>query len=518
MRPVVLIIMDGVGHNRNPRGNAVLAARTPNLDRYRSEHSWTLLEASGEAVGLPPGFQGSSEVGHLSMGSGRIVEQELKRINDRLTNGSLFRSEYWKTAMEQWIRNSSQLHFLGLLQDEGVHAHQDHLFRLMAQARKENPSGRIVIHPFLDGRDTPPRSTLEYFFTLRRRMEETGNCTVGTIMGRYYGMDRGQNWSLTDRAFACIVDGEGSPAVSAEKAIQASYEKDVTPSGDPMFDEYIPPHVLEGYKGIQDGDCIIHTNYRQDRAIQLSRAFVDSDYPGSLARKPAVLYVGLTRYYDEFEPYLLGSLQGNNEDNTKLVGGIISEAGLRQLRISETQKFRHVTSFFNGKATTPFHLEDQVEIPSRFDPSSFAEHPEMDAHNITEALLARMKENPYAFIMVNFANGDMVGHTGKMEAAQRAVETVDECVGQIVDRALELNAHIIITADHGNADQMIDYETGLTRTSHSLNPVECIYIALDDEGVTMKESGILPDIGPTVLNRMGLPVPSEMTASDLILP
>lgn len=516
MRPVVLIIMDGVGHNPDPRGNAVLAAETPNLDRYRREHPWTLLEASGEAVGLPKGFQGSSEVGHLSMGAGRIIEQELKRINDQLVSGALFASPWWKAAMDQWKSNHSRLHFFGLLQDEGVHAHQDHLFKLMIRARKENPSGRIVIHPFLDGRDTPPRSTLEYFFTLRRKMEEVGNCQVGTIMGRYYGMDRGRNWNITDRAHACIVNARGVAASVAEEAVKVSYEKDKTPSGGPMFDEYILPHVLDGYAGVQDGDAIIHTNYRQDRAIQLSRAFVDPAYPGSPGRKPQIVYVGLSRYYDEFEPYLLGSEKGEGGDSANFVGSVISKAGLRQLRISETQKFRHVTSFFNGKSTTPFHLEDQVEIPSRFDPSSFAEHPEMDAYNVTDALLERMKDNPHDLIMVNFANGDMVGHTGNFDATKTAVEILDDCVGRVVQRGLELDAHIMITADHGNADQMLDYETGQPRTSHSLNPVEFIYIANDNAGIKLKGKGILPDIGPTILRRMGLPVPSEMTADDLL--
>lgn len=516
MRPVVLIILDGVGHNPNPRGNAVLAANTPNLDKYRKENPWTLLEASGEAVGLPGGFQGSSEVGHLSMGAGKVIEQELKRINDKLVNGSLFQSPFWKKAIENWKKNDSQLHFLGLLQDEGVHAHQDHLFKLMAQARKENPSGKIVIHPFLDGRDTPPRSTLEYFFTLRSKMDEIGNCMVGTIMGRYYGMDRGQNWKITDRAYACIVDGKGIVAELAEEAIKASYENDKTPSGTPMFDEYVLPHVLSGYAGVKDGDSIIHTNYRQDRAIQLSRAFIDVDYPGAIERRPNVVFAGLSRYYDEFKPYLLGADEGDDSGNDNFVGAVVSKAGLKQLRISETQKFRHVTSFFNGKSTTPFPLEDQVDIPSRFDPSSFAEHPEMDAYNVTDALLDRMKENPYAFIMVNFANGDMVGHTGNFDSAKKAVEILDECVGRVVSRALELDAHIMITADHGNADQMIDYDTGQPRTSHSLNPVEFVYIASDNKAVKLKEKGVLSDIGPTLLGRLGLQVPAEMTADDLI--
>ena len=517
MKPIVLIVLDGVGHNENPRGNAVLAAHTPNLDSYREQYPWTLLKASGEAVGLPEGFQGSSEVGHLSMGAGRIIVQELKRINDQLTDGTLFRSDRWKSLIRDWKANNSQLHFMGLLQDEGVHAHQDHLFKLMEQARRENPEGKIVIHPFLDGRDTPPRSCLEYLRILRRKMEAVGNCTVGTIMGRYYGMDRGRNWELTDQAYCCIVDAEGRAVDDPESAVKISYENDKTPSGVEMVDEYIIPHVINGYTGVADGDCLVHTNYRQDRAIQLSRAFVDPEYPGNLTRRPKVTYLGLTRYYDEFENYLLAGLEEGPEGLDRLVGEIIAEAGLRQLRIAETQKFRHVTSFFNGKSTTPYPNEDQVEIKSTLDPSSFAEHPEMEAYKVTAELLKRLEDNPYAFILVNYANGDMVGHTGNFEAAKKAIEVLDECVVRIVNRILELDGRILLTADHGNSDQMIDYETGETRTSHSINPVEFIYIAKDAGEKKLVPEGILPDIGPTILKLMELPIPKEMTAKVLVV-
>ena len=514
--PVVLIVLDGVGYNENPKGNAVLAANTPNLDSYYKKYPRTLLDASGEAVGLPAGFQGSSEVGHLSMGAGRIVEQELKRINEKLEDGSLFATEKWQNLIDSWKKNNSQFHFLGLLQDEGVHAHQDHLFKLMKRARQEFPEGKIVIHPFLDGRDTPPRSTLEYFYTLRQQMEKIGNCQIGTIMGRYYGMDRVKSWNLTDKAYNCIVDAIGKKTDEPETATKQTYANDKTPSGVPMFDEYIEPHVIGNYSGVANGDVILHTNYRQDRAIQLTNAFVDPDYPGKLNRKPQVVYVGLTRYYDEFEDYLLGSMDEGGESLDNLVGQVISEAGLKQLRLAETQKFRHVTSFFNGKSTTPFPNEDQVEILGRFDPSSFAEHPEMEAYRVTEELLKRIENNPYDFILVNYANGDMVGHTGDMDAATKAVEILDENLGKIIPRLLEHNAKIIITADHGNCDQMIDYETGQVRTSHSLNPVRCVYITADTGGTKLKQNGILPDIGPTVLYLMGFDVPDDMTADILL--
>lgn len=515
MRLVALIIRDGWGYSENPKGNAVMAAKTPNIDSYKKSYPWTLLECSGEAVGLPEGYQGSSEVGHLNIGAGRIVVQELKRIDDGLTEGTLFQSPWWRKLVDNWKSNKSRLHLLGLLQDEGVHAHQEHLFKIMRQAREEYPEGEIIIHPFLDGRDTPPRSTLEYIAKLNRVMQDVGNCRIGTLMGRYYGMDRSRNWKLTDQAYHCIVNADGRGADSAEEAVKESYEKDQTPDHVDMFDEYIPPYVVGSYDGVHDGDSVMHTNYRQDRAIQLSMAFVDPNYPGKLQRRPQVVYVGFTQYYDEFDNYLLGSMSSGGSMN-KLLGEVISKAGLQQLRIAETQKFRHVTSFFNGKSTTPFPNEDQVEVPSRFDPASFASHPEMDAYNVTKEVLKRLEHNPYHFIVINYANGDMVGHTGNFEAARKAIEIVDENVGSVVKRLLELDAHILITADHGNSEQMVDYETGMVKTSHTLNPVELIYVAKDTPEKKLIERGKLSDIAPTVLQLLGLSIPKEMTADVLL--
>jgi 2,3-bisphosphoglycerate-independent phosphoglycerate mutase len=517
MRPVCLIIRDGWGYSQNPEGNAVAAARTPNGDRYKSAYPWTLLDCAGEPVGLPDGYQGSSEVGHLNMGAGRVVIQELKRIDDGLRTGALFDVAAWRNLVRQWKAQKSRLHLLGLLQDEGVHAHQEHLFKIMRRAREENPGGPIVIHPFLDGRDTPPRSCLEYLARLAQVMEEVGGCAIGTAMGRYYGMDRSRNWTLTDMAYHCLVACEGRRAADARAAVLKSYAEDRTPEGLEMGDEYIPPHVIGDYGGVRDGDCILHTNYRQDRAIQLSQAFVDPKYPGHLRARPAVTYVGLTRYWDEFDSYLLGAIDTGGAMNN-LLGEVIAKSGLRQLRLAETQKFRHVTSFFNGKLTTPYPNEEQVEIPSRFDPATFASHPEMDAYPVTEALLKRLAGNPYAFIAVNFANCDMVGHTGDLAVAAKAVEIVDDCVGRLVDPLLALDAHILITADHGNAEQMVDSRTGMTKTSHSLNPVEFIYVARDSAGRKLVPRGKLSDIAPTVLYLLGLSIPREMTARNLILP
>ena len=515
MRPVCIIIRDGWGINKDSRKNAILSANTPNIDSYLKKYPWTILDSSGEAVGLPDGYQGSSEVGHLNMGAGRIVVQELKRIDDGLKDGSIFKAEKWIRLIENWKVNDSKLHFFGLLQDEGVHAHQEHLFAMMRRARDEFPEGQIVVHPFLDGRDTPPRSTMEYITKLNIVIEEVGNCKIGTAMGRYYGMDRANNWNITDKAYHCIVNIEGRKAATIEDAVKESYKNDKTPDGSDMFDEYILPYVIGDYNGIKDNDCIVHTNYRQDRAIQLSMAFIDPQYPGNLIIKPKVTYVGFTQYYDEFENFMLGSMSSGGSMNN-LLGEVIAEAGLKQLRIAETQKFRHVTSFFNGKKTTPSKNEEQVEVPSRFDPSSFALHPEMDAYNVTDELLKRLENNPYDVIIVNYANCDMVGHTGVFDAAKQAVEVVDECVGKIIDRLLELDAHILITADHGNAEQMEDYQTGMTKTSHTLFPVECIYVAKDSERKNLIEKGKLSDIAPTVLKLLGLDIPKEMTANILI--
>ncbi|MBN2600790.1 MAG: 2,3-bisphosphoglycerate-independent phosphoglycerate mutase [Candidatus Marinimicrobia bacterium] len=515
MRPVALIIRDGWGYSENPKGNAVMAAKTPNIDLYKEKYPWTLLDCSGEAVGLPEGYQGSSEVGHLNMGAGRIVIQELKRIDDGLSTGTLFESPKWKKLMDNWKTNQSRLHLLGLLQDEGVHAHQEHMFKIMNRARSEYADGEIIIHPFLDGRDTPPRSTLEYIAKLDTIIDKVGNCRIGTVMGRYYGMDRSRNWTLTDTAYHCIVNAEGRKAKTAEDAVKESYANDKTPDGVEMFDEYILPYSIGSYDGVKDGDSILHTNYRQDRAIQLTMAFAAPNYPGKLRRRPDVVYVGFTQYYDEFQDFMLGSMSAGGSMN-RLLGEVISEAGLKQLRIAETQKFRHVTSFFNGKSTTPFSNEDQVEVPGRFDPASFASHPEMDAYNVTAEVLKRLEDNPYQFIVINYANGDMVGHTGDFNAARQAIEIVDENVGKVVDRLLELDAQILITADHGNSEQMIDYETGMVKTSHTLNPVELIYVANDSPEKKLVREGKLSDIAPTLLQLLGLEIPQEMTANILI--
>lgn len=516
MRPVVLIIRDGWGVNALHEANAAYEAKTPVIDSLLARWPHNLLDCSGEAVGLPAGYQGSSEVGHLNMGAGRVVVQELKRIDDGLSSGTLFESDKWKALIDNWKKNNSTLHFMGLLQDEGVHAHQEHLFKLMKRARSENAAGKIVIHPFLDGRDTPPRSTLEYIARLNKEIADVGNCVIGTVMGRYYGMDRSKNWELTSEAYECLVAATGKHSATAEDAVKAEYASGKTPDGTEMTDEYIPCYVIGDYVGMKDGDSVMHVNYRQDRAIQLTQAFVCDDYAGKRSARPQVKYLGFTRYWDEFDDYLLGAMgAGGGMEN--LLGEVVAKAGIKQLRIAETQKFRHVTSFFNGKSTRPSEGEDQVEVKSRFDPATFASHPEMDAYNVTDELLKRLENNPYGLIVVNYANCDMVGHTGDMKAATKAVEVVDECIGKIMPRLMELDAQVLIFADHGNAEQMKDYATGLVKTSHTLNLVDCIYVGRGADKKKLMPLAKLSAIAPTTLELMGLPIPAEMTTPSMII-
>ena len=507
LKSVCLIIRDGWGISENVKGNAVMAAKTPNIDIYKSENSLSIIECSGVDVGLPAGYQGSSEVGHLNMGAGRIVEQELKRIDDSLRKGLLFDNDIWRAFVDKWRKNSSKVHLMGLLQDEGVHAHQEHLFKIMRRLRSEYPEGKIVIHPFLDGRDTPPRSTLDYITKLQDVMNDVGGCKIGTSMGRYYAMDRSKQWDITNRAFKAIESGDCKVVSDLTQEIIRAYKEDKTPDDVSMTDEYIEPVALEGYEGVADNDCVMHLNYRQDRAIQLTQVFLE--------KKPKVNYLGFTKYYEGFETFLLPSMSSGGGMNN-LLGEVVSRAGLQQLRIAETQKFRHVTSFFNGKSTLPYQGEDQVEVPTRFDPATFASHPEMEAYNVTDELLRRVEKKHYDLIVVNYANGDMVGHTGDIKAATRAIEVVDECVGKLSDKLLEKGYEILIAADHGNAEEMLTSDGKGVKTSHTLNPIECIYVSRSPVKRVMVSNGKLSDIAPTILELMDLEIPSDMTANSLL--
>lgn len=511
----MLVIRDGWGFSTKESGNAILKAKTPFDDWMNSLSVKTLLDCSGQSVGLPKGFQGSSEVGHLNMGAGRIVEQEVTRIFNSIKSNQLFKSDRFKAILSKLKKKNTSLHLTGLLQDEGVHAHQEHLFALYQTIRTDFPNNAIWIHPIADGRDTPPKSFKTYFSKLEEVIKSDNKTHIGTIWGRYYGMDRSKNWELVKVATDALVNAKGKKTNNFIASVETSYEKDKTPDNAPMFDEYLKPLVHNAYPGMKPGDIIINFNYRQDRAIQLSQAFRDPDCPIFINDKKELHYYGLTRYYNEFDHYLMPPMN-DSSGLAHILGDVLSRHNKRQLRLAETQKFRHVTSFFNGKNTTPFPLEDQVEILSQWDPSSFASHPEMNADDVTNELLKRMSNN-YDFIVVNYANCDMVGHTGIFDAAVKAVECVDRNVKIAVNNALKNNCFVIVTADHGNSEEMLD-EKGNVKTAHTINPVMLHLLTPPDIKVQefQPSKGILSDIAPLVLSLMSIPVPDEMTSRTLM--
>ncbi|MDR0953417.1 MAG: 2,3-bisphosphoglycerate-independent phosphoglycerate mutase [Elusimicrobiota bacterium] len=514
MSKVVLIIRDGWGARKDSQNNAIAQAKTPNIDRYLKQYPNTLIEASGESVGLPAGYMGSSEVGHLNMGAGRIVVQELKRLKDAFEDGSIYKAEAFKNAIENCIKNNSALHLMGLVQDEGVHAHQDHLYAIIKYAAGKGIK-TIWVHFFADGRDTPPTSALGYLKMLEEKMKEYQAGKVATLMGRYYAMDRNETWQLTSEAYDLIVDAKGRHVATAEDAIKNAYETGKSPDGSPMVDEYIPPTVIADYNGLKDNDSLIFFNFRQDRAIQLTKAFVDDDFSGPRSRRPKITYCGLTKYYDSFGFSALPPMtEGGGME--MLLGEVISKQGLRQLRLAETQKFKHVTSFFNGKLIKPFEGEEQVEIKGSFDPATFAEHPQMDALPVAKKAIEEITKNKYDFIAINFANCDMVGHTGNMQAVVKAAEVVDDVCGQVAEAALKAGYVALITADHGNAEEMWDTAINMPKTAHTTNPVELIYLANDTKGIELKSNGKLADIAPTILQILGIKKPKEMTAESLL--
>ncbi|MDT8285844.1 MAG: 2,3-bisphosphoglycerate-independent phosphoglycerate mutase [Elusimicrobiales bacterium] len=513
-KKVLLIIRDGWGMYKPDKFNAVVNASTPNMDTYLKTWPNTVLEPAGEAVGLPKGYQGSSEVGHLNIGAGRIVVQELKRIKDMIEDGTFFKTKALAAALDNCVAKGSALHLMGLVQDEGVHAHQDHLYSIMREAKKRGIR-QVWIHFFADGRDTPPRSALSFVKMLDEVIKETGNSAVATIMGRYYAMDRGEKWSLVDQTYNAITRAEGPRAKTAVEALETAYAALKNPNGQPIVDEYIPPTVIGDYQGMKDGDSVVHFNFRQDRAIELTKCFVEDDYPGNRWKKMDIVYCGLTRYYDAFKFNALSAMdEGGGMDN--LLGQVISEKGLKQLRLAETQKFKHVTSFFNGKRTAPYAGEDQVEIKGSWDPSSFGEHPEMDALRVRERAVEEISSGKYDFIVVNFANCDMVGHTGIYEAAVKAVEVTDESVRMLVDAATAKDYVVMISSDHGNAEEMWDYKIDMPKTAHTTNPVEFIYIDKDKPAAKLRPHGILSDIAPTVLEVLDIAQPEDMTSESLL--
>ena len=510
MRRVALIILDGWGYRAEARYNAVAGARTPHFDRLFGRHPWTTLGASGMDVGLPDGQMGNSEVGHLNLGAGRIVYQDYTRINLAIQDGSFFENPVLTEACDRAKAGGGSLHLMGLLSDGGVHSHQEHLYALVELARRRGLA-RVFIHAFLDGRDTPPQSGLGYVRALEGVLARKGVGRIATVSGRYYAMDRDKRWDRIKRAWDALVRGEGPRAPSAADAVEAAYAEGQT-------DEFVVPRVITDASGrpvatVRDGDAVIFFNFRADRARQLTRAFTQPDFDGfEVDGRPELAYFATFTLYDEtfglpvaFPP----------EHLRNIFGEVVSAAGLRQLRIAETEKYAHVTYFFNGGEETPFPGEDRVLIPSPREVATYDQKPEMSAFGVRDRLLQEIDRDVYDLVVVNFANLDMVGHTGIYEAAVKAVEAVDACVGAVVEAFTAKGYACLITGDHGNAEEMWDEAAGQPHTAHTTNRVPCILVDPRNPGLRLRSDGILADVAPTLLAIMGLPQPAEMTGRPL---
>ncbi len=508
-RPVMLVVLDGFGIGDGGPDDATARAHTPFLDRARLAHPCARIETSGEAVGLPPGQMGNSEVGHMTMGAGRIIEMDITRIGKALRGDELEHNPALARAFQAGARPGATLHLIGLVSDGGVHSHQEHLVALLEHCRKRGV--RPALHVFLDGRDTPPRSGLGFVQQLLPHVENCGG-QVATVIGRYFAMDRDQRWDRISAAYQAIVAGEGRHAASATAAIEQAYARD-------EGDEFVKPTVIEGGARLRDGDAVIFFNFRADRARQLTNALTSAKpeaFAGKLERRPVVkpaVFVCFTEYDESFGlPAAFHS-----ETPSDILGERIAAEGLTQLRIAETEKYAHVTYFFNGGVETPFPGEDRALIPSPRDVATYDHKPEMSATLVTDELLRRLAGEDFAFILLNFANPDMVGHTGVMTAAIKAVETVDRGLARICEAVLARGGEVLITADHGNCEQMVDPKTGEPHTAHTTNPVPLIWLANQHAGRRLRNGG-LADLAPTVLELLGLPIPAAMTGRSLIVP
>lgn len=510
-RPIALLILDGFGVNDSTVGNAVKAANTPNIDRYNAEFPHTLVRTSGMDVGLPKGQMGNSEVGHTNIGAGRIVYQELTRITKAIEDGDFFTNPALLTAIDHCKTQGTALHLYGLLSDGGVHSHNTHLYALVEMAKKAGLT-KVFIHCFYDGRDVPPDSAKGYTEELVAKLAEIGVGKIATIMGRYYAMDRDNRWDRVEKAYRAMAVGEGNQAEDAVQAVADSYEAGI-------MDEFVVPTVITE-KGrpvatIDTNDSVIFFNFRPDRAREITRAFLQPDFSGfSLPKgKFPLTYVTLTQYDKTFNkfPGLLVAYRPDSLTNT--FGSYIAEQGLTQLRIAETEKYAHVTFFFNGGVEKEFPGEDRCLVPSPL-VATYDLQPEMSAYLVAEEAVRRIESDQYDVIILNFANCDMVGHTGVFSAAVTAVEAVDTCLGQVVDAVLAKDGIVLITADHGNAEQMIDPETGGPFTAHTTFPVELI---IGGAGALNLREGRLADLAPTMLDLMELPQPAEMSGLSLVI-
>ena len=505
-KPVMLMILDGFGIAPKSEGNAVGLAKKPNFDRLMKEYPHSHLKASGMAVGLPEGQMGNSEVGHLNIGAGRIVYQELTRITKSIEDKEFFKNEALLKAMKNAKENNTSLHLMGLLSNGGVHSHIDHLKGLLQFAKQEGLQ-KVYVHAFMDGRDVPPTSGKEFITEIEDYMKEIGVGEIATVSGRYYAMDRDKRWERIELAYNAMVLGKGEKANSALEAMDNSYHDNKT-------DEFVLPCVIEKDGNptgtIKNGDSVVFFNFRPDRARQITRAINDKCFDGFKRETLNLTFVTMTQYDKTIEDVLV-AFKPQTLVNT--LGEYVSNQGLNQLRIAETEKYAHVTFFFNGGVEKENKNEDRDVIPSP-KVATYDLKPEMSAYEVTDELLNKLDEDKYDMIILNYANPAMVGHTGVVEAAVKAIEAVDECLGKVVDKVLEKDGTVFITADHGNAETMIDYSTGNPFTAHTTNEVPFIWVSNNREGKL--KSGKLADIAPTMLNVLGLEVPSEMTGECLI--
>ncbi len=511
IKPVLLVVLDGWGISAQREANAIALAGTPNMDALMREYPWTQVETSGLSVGLPDGQMGNSEVGHTNMGAGRIVYQDLVRINRAVEDGSFFQNDALLMACRKAKAAGGALHLMGLVSDGGVHSMQEHLYACLDLARREGVA-RTFVHAFMDGRDTPPRSGVGYMRSLERRIEETGYGRVATVHGRYFAMDRDKRWDRVEQAYAAMVRGEGYRASSGVMAVESSHAHGET-------DEFVKPTVIVNAEGkpvgtVKDGDAVLFFNFRADRARQITRALAEEgfkDFDRKVVPRLSA-FVCMTQY-DETFPYPVAF---GPQSLDEIFPEIVSRAGLKQLRCAETEKYAHVTFFFNGGRETVYPGEDRLLIPSPRDVKTYDEKPEMAAREVTDKLVAALGTGQYGFVLVNLANPDMVGHTGLLDAAVKAVEVVDECVGRLWTAAQAQHMAMLITADHGNCELMTDPVTGQPHTAHTLNPVPFILADPDFRGATLRSKGVLADIAPTALQVMGLPQPKEMKGLGLV--
>ncbi len=517
MSTCALLILDGFGiGDADPKSNAILAQGTPNIDALKAKYSVTEIGASGLDVGLPDGQMGNSEVGHTNIGAGRVVYQMLVKITKDIQDGIFFENKAMLSAMENCKRNDSALHLIGLVSPGGVHSHTEHLYGILEMAKRHGLK-KVYVHALLDGRDVPPASGADYVAELVDKMAEIGVGKVATTMGRLYAMDRDFAWERVEKAYNAMVCGEGIKAADPVKAIRDSYEV-IDETGKHLTDEFVLPTVIDENGTIHANDSVVFFNFRPDRAREITRAFVDADFKGFERRHGffPLTYICMTQY-DATMPNV--QIAYPPESLSMTMGEYLSKCGKTQLRIAETQKYAHVTFFFNGGEERTFEGEDRILIPS---PSSeevptFDLKPEMSAYEVKDAVIPCINEDKYDAIILNFANCDMVGHTGVMAAAKKAVKTVDECVGEVVEAIVKNGGKCIITADHGNADQMIDPIHGGAFTAHTTNPVPVIVIDPADPKKDLRGGGRLCDLCPTMLDMMGLAQPKEMTGESLIM-